>query len=64
MRPYRLKRNRIIVLLGFDFHMTSTSEGSVRKYSYVYQANFKVSNALVGITLKLAQSYDIYVVRK
>ena len=49
MKAYRLMRNRMIVMLGFDFHIASTSKGSVRKYSYAYQANFEISNASMGI---------------
>ena len=38
MKAYRLMRNRMIVMLGFDFHIVLTSEGNVRIYSYAYQA--------------------------
>ena len=49
VKAYRLMRNRMIVILGFDFHIASTSKGSVRKYSYAYQANFEISNASISI---------------
>ena len=50
MKAYRLMRNRMIVILGSDFHIASTSNGSVRKYSYTYQANFEISNvSTIGI---------------
>ena len=43
MKAYRLMRNRMMVRLSFDFHMTSTSKGAVRRYSYVYQAKLEIS---------------------
>ena len=48
IKTYRLIRNRMIVILGFDFHIDSTSKGSVRKYSYAYQASFEISNTSTG----------------
>ena len=63
MKAYRLMRNRMMVILGFDFHIASTSNGSVRKYSYVYQANFEISYISIGIKVGLAQSCDIGIVQ-
>ena len=62
MKAYRLIRNKIMVILNFDFHIASTSKGSVRKYSYEYQANFEISNTSIGIKVGLAQSCDIGIV--
>ena len=33
MKAYRLMRNRMVVVLSFDFHIASTSKDSVRRYS-------------------------------
>ena len=65
MKAYRLMRNRMIVILSFDFHIASTSKGSVRKNSYAYQASSssRMSNPLGVIKLRLAQCCDIDIVR-
>ena len=60
MKAYRLIKNRMMVMFGFDLHMTSTSKGRVRRYSYAYQAKIEMSNASVGIFHKLTQSCDGY----
>ena len=48
------------VALGFDFHMTSTSKGSVRRYSYIYKAKRRISDTSADIFRRLAHSCSPY----
>ena len=67
MKVYRLMRNKMTVILGFAFQIASTSKGSVRRYSYAYQAKLHVKmnevSARIELRVGLTQSYDGCIVR-
>ena len=63
IKAYRLMINRTMVILGLGFHIALTSVGSVRRYSYAYQAKLEISNVSAGsIFHRLTQSRSVYIV--
>ena len=62
IKTYRLTRNRMVVILGFDFHIASTSKGNVMRYSYAYQAKLDISNAKGNINHRLTQCCEAYII--